>query len=142
LVPGTYHVFGNNGTTAYLSTVNSGSNTALTNLVPGATISAAQLLFDLTDASDHLPVVADYTIPIPAPRITSVNRAGSNLILTATNGITNGVYTVLMSTNIGAAFTNWNAVATNIASSGTFTLTATNGVDVTAPQRFFILRGK
>ena len=67
LVPGTYHVFGNNGTTAYQGSVNSGSDTALTNLAPGAPISASALYQDLTNASDHLPVVADYTIPLPSP---------------------------------------------------------------------------
>jgi len=70
LVPGTYHVFGNNGTTAYYGSVNSGSNTSLNNrLVTNGPvfISAAQLYLDLANASDHLPVVADYTIPLPAP---------------------------------------------------------------------------
>ena len=52
-VPGTYHVFGNNGTTAYRGNVGSG-NTALTNLESSASypyqyISAAQLYSDLTD---------------------------------------------------------------------------------------------
>ena len=50
LVPGTYHVFGNNGTTAYKGTVNSGSNPALNNrLVTNGPvfISAAQLYLDL-----------------------------------------------------------------------------------------------
>ena len=142
LVAGTYHVFGNNGTTAYLANVNSGANTALTNLVAGAPISAAQLFLDLTDASDHLPVVADYTIPVPMPRITSISRVGTNLFFSATNGITNAVYTVLMHTNIAAALTNWTPEATNVAGSGAFTFTATNVVNPAAPQRFFILRGK
>jgi len=68
-VPGTYHVFGNNGTTPYYGSVNSGSNTSLNNrlVTTGPVfITAAQLYLDLTKASDHLPVVADYTIPIPA----------------------------------------------------------------------------
>jgi len=67
LVPGTYHAFGNNGTTAYGTSVNSAGNTALNDLAPGSPISAAQLLLDLTTASDHLPVVADYTIPVVQP---------------------------------------------------------------------------
>ena len=66
LVPGTYHVFGNNGTTPYQGNVSS-NNLALTNLAAGAPISAATLYRDLTNASDHLPVVADYTIPVPTP---------------------------------------------------------------------------
>jgi hypothetical protein len=64
LVSGTYHVFGNNGATAYKGSVGAG-NSALTNLVAGAPISPAQLYADLTTASDHLPVVADYTVPLP-----------------------------------------------------------------------------
>ncbi len=73
-VPGTYHAFGNNGTTAYYGSVNNGADTALNyRLVTNAPvfISAAQLYLDLTNASDHLPVVADYTIPLPAPVLSS-----------------------------------------------------------------------
>ena len=69
-IPGTCHAFGNNGTTAYYGSVNNGADTALNSrLVTNAAvfISAAQLYLDLTNASDHLPVVADYTIPLPAP---------------------------------------------------------------------------
>ena len=145
LVPGSYHVFGNNGTTPYLGSVNSGSNTALTGrLVTNGPvfITVLQLLADLASASDHLPVVADYTIPVPAPRITGFSFAGTNLTLTATNGITNAVYAVLMHTNLAAPFTNWTALASYTATSGVFTFTATNAVDKTAPQRFFLLKGK
>ena len=68
LVAGTYHAFGNNGSLAYGSSVTASGNTALaTNLAPGSTISASTLYVDLTNASDHLPVVADYTIPVPPP---------------------------------------------------------------------------
>jgi endonuclease/exonuclease/phosphatase family metal-dependent hydrolase len=69
--PGTYHTFGVNGTTAINGTVNSGSNTSFNgNLVQnGPTlISGSTLLSDLTTASDHLPVVADFTIPDGPPR--------------------------------------------------------------------------
>jgi PKD repeat protein len=67
LVTNTYHAFGNNGSLPYGSNVTNTNNTALNDLVVGAPIGAAQLLLDLTGASDHLPVVADYTIPVPAP---------------------------------------------------------------------------
>jgi PKD repeat protein len=67
LVPNTYHTFGNNGTTAYEGSVNTAANTALNDLAPGSPISAAQLRLDLTTGSDHLPVVADYTIPVVQP---------------------------------------------------------------------------
>ena len=64
-VSGTLHSFGNNGTTPAQGSVNSGSDTALnSDLVQdgGTFISASTLYSDLTTASDHLPVVADYTI--------------------------------------------------------------------------------
>jgi PKD repeat protein len=80
LVPGTYHVFGNNGTTAYESSVDNGTDTALnSDLKPGSPISASQLYADLIGASDHLPVVADYTIPVPPPAAAftfSINTSG------------------------------------------------------------------
>ena len=68
-VPGTYHVFGNSGTTPYQGSVNSGSDTALNNdLTTNVTgITATQLYQNLTTGSDHLPTVADYTIPVAAP---------------------------------------------------------------------------
>jgi len=66
-VPGTYHAFGNNGSTIYQGSVNNSGNTALNSDLNtnGVGISASQLYTNLTTASDHLPVVADYTIPIP-----------------------------------------------------------------------------
>jgi hypothetical protein len=62
---GSFHVFGNNGSTPAGGNVNSGSNTALnSDLVQdgGTFISASTLYADLTTATDHLPAVADYTI--------------------------------------------------------------------------------
>jgi hypothetical protein len=114
-VPGTYHVFGNNGTTAFGSSVGSG-NSALTNLVSSASypyqyISAAQLYTDLTTASDHLPVVADYTIPISAPSMAvSPTSAFSS---TGTQGgpfsPSSQTYTL---TNGGSGSLNWTATNT------------------------------
>ena len=144
-VAGTFHAFGNNGTTPYFGSVNSGANTALNNRLATngpVFIPAGQLYLDLTNASDHLPVVADYTIPMPVPRISSFSLAGTNLTLTVTNGITNTLYTVLMSTNLSVPVTNWTALATGTATGGSFTLTATNAVNPAAPGRFYILQEK
>lgn len=141
-VPGTYHSFGNNGSIAYQASVNNSTNTALKNLVTNGPvfISASQLLVDLTGGSDHLPVVGDYTIPIPAPNIAGISLAKTNLIFTVANGITNAAYTVLMSTNVAPPLANWIAVATNVATGGNFTFTATNAASASAPQRFFVLQ--
>jgi hypothetical protein len=142
LIPGTYHAFGNNGTTAYKGTVNSGSNTSLTNLAAGASISVSQLLLDLTEASDHLPVVADYTIPVSAPVFTSINLAGTNLVFSVGNAATNGTYIVLMTTNLLVPRTNWTTLATNISTGSIFSFVLTNAVNQTVPRTFYQLQEK
>jgi hypothetical protein len=142
-VPGTYHAFGNNGSTPYYGSVNSGSDTALNNRLATngpVFISAAQLYLDLTNASDHLPVVADYTVPLPVPFISGFSLAGSNLVLNVSNGIAGSVVTVLMSTNLALPLADWTAVAACTPTNGSFTLTATNAVDQTASGQFYILR--
>jgi len=57
LVPGTYSVFGNNGTSTFGGSVNSQFNTDLADLP-----NRLQVLQLLTTVSDHLPVVADYAL--------------------------------------------------------------------------------
>jgi hypothetical protein len=83
MVPGTYHVFGNNGTTSFETSTNSGGNTALNNVVAdgGAFISASQLRLDLTTAADHMPVVADFTIPVPEPSSLILLTLGGALLV-------------------------------------------------------------
>ena len=95
-VAGSYHSFGNNGTTASGGSINSSTNTSLnSDLVQdgGTFISASTLYADLTTGSDHLPVVSDYTIASAAgsPVIgsfavspTSVT-VGASATLTASN---------------------------------------------------------
>jgi len=143
LVSGTYHVFGNNGTTAYQGSVNSGSDTSLNNdLATNAPvfISASQLYLDLTGASDHLPVVADYNISLPVPFIAGISTDGTNLFLNVTNGVTNGVFTVMASSDLTVPLADWTALATNVAGSDSFTLTVGNAVNSTTPEQFYILQ--
>ena len=123
---GTYHIFGNNGTTPYEGSVNSGSNTALTDLVssvsyPYSYITAANLYSFLTTASDHLPMVADYTIPIPAaapiPNLQLANFlvsspggfqfAVSNADGTPVTLAEQSQIAVYATTNLTLVFTNW-----------------------------------
>ncbi|HTY88168.1 MAG TPA: hypothetical protein VMB80_11935 [Candidatus Acidoferrum sp.] len=144
-VPGTYHVFGNNGSISYLGSVTASGNTALNKrlVTTGPTfIGDTQLYLDLTNASDHLPVVVDYTIPVPVPRITGFSFLNTNLQLTVANSITGGVFTVLMSTNAALPLANWTALATNTATDGSFSLTVTNAVIPTAAREFYILMEK
>jgi hypothetical protein len=138
LVSGSYHVFGNNGSVYYYDSVNDGYNTALNALVTNGPvfISAAQLYIDLTGASDHLPVVADYTIPLPAPIITSFNTDGTNLTFGVANSVTNQTYVLLVTPDLTSS---WTALATNVAPAGSFIFTVTNA-DITSPQNFYRLQ--
>ncbi|MGB7746670.1 MAG: hypothetical protein WBN75_05205 [Verrucomicrobiia bacterium] len=137
LVPGTYHVFGNNGTTPYSGSVNSGSNTALkSDLAPGAPISASQLYLDLTKASDHLPVVADYSLPItvPAPGLQSVTGTCGTVTFTW-NAVTGVVYQVQYRTNLAQGdWSNWESAI--IATNAVMYASDSIGPD---PQRFYRL---
>jgi hypothetical protein len=67
--------------------------------------------------------------------------AGANLVLNGINGMSGATYYVLMSTNLTLPLSQWTPVATNVLSaSGNFTITATNAVTRTVPQRFYILQ--
>jgi endonuclease/exonuclease/phosphatase family metal-dependent hydrolase len=72
LIPGSYHVFGNDGSVRNVSE----STTALSGL-PNRTA----VLQDLVASSDHLPVVADYTDTVTAP----VGPAVSSLAVSPTS---------------------------------------------------------
>ena len=137
-VPGTYQSFGNNGKIAYGGSVASGAGLILDTAKTSVTgLTASMVGEDLTDASDHLPIVADYTIPLPAPVITSVSLAGSSLSLNIANGITNGIYTVLTAPTLTSA---WTAIATNVLSAGNSTITVPNAVSPGATQQFYLLQ--
>jgi PKD repeat protein len=123
-VHGSHHSFGNNASLPYRSSVYNSTNTALNDLDPVLTnlykLSAATLLKDLTGASDHLPVVADYTIPVPliVPIVsfTSSPTNGAapltvNFVDTSTGPPTSWTWTDTngnMSTNKNASFTYAN----------------------------------
>jgi endonuclease/exonuclease/phosphatase family metal-dependent hydrolase len=77
-VAGSLHAFGNNGSVGLDGSVNSLSNTALNDLEANAPISASTLLSDLTQASDHVPVVADYDlVGVPEPSSLVLLLAGA-----------------------------------------------------------------
>jgi PKD repeat protein len=127
LVPGTYHVFGNNGTTPYQGSVSVG-NSALTNLAAGAPIDAGTLYHDLTNASDHLPVVADYTIPVPAaPPVAGFNagpRAGAAPLSVSFTNLSTGATNYSWTFGDGKSSTLTNA-ANTYSNAGTYNVTLT-----------------
>jgi hypothetical protein len=140
-IPGSCHAFANNGSVAYGGSVASGADTALNNrLVTNGPVflNATTIYQDLTGASDHLPVVADYTIPLPVPTIKGVNIAGTNLSFNVANCITGQVYTVLMATNL-LRLANWVPVVTNVSTGTNFTFTLTNGFNNSGSPQFYLL---
>jgi hypothetical protein len=135
LVPGSYHVFGNNGMTPYQGSVSDG-NSALTNLAPAAPIDASMLYHDLTNASDHLPVVADYTIPVPLPMLRLVNVAPlagggvqfyvTNMGGTAITASQQARIGILSTTNTAVPLMNWVAVTNSVLTNGLLHVKDTN----------------
>jgi autotransporter-associated beta strand protein len=82
------HSFGNNGNTAVYGTINSGSNTAINDILghgsmspinPAVTVSGVFNAMNGSIGSDHLPVVADYSLALPTQNLTWDN-AGTSLV--------------------------------------------------------------
>jgi hypothetical protein len=120
-VPGTYHSFGNNTTTPWGSSVNSGSNTALNDLDPTLTsrynLPASTILQDLTTATDHLPIVADYTIPVSLSLPTFTTSQANETC----NGQSIGSITVTASGGSGSGYTYSDDNGSSFQASNMFT---------------------
>lgn len=85
-VPGSYTAFGNNGTTAYKHSVSAAGNTALADLP-----NQSAVLLALTTATDHLPVVADYSfIGLPGDANTDGIVNSQDIALVASNWLAAG----------------------------------------------------
>jgi hypothetical protein len=147
LASNTYHAFGNNGSLTYGAPVTAGTNTALAgNLPAGAPLSAAMIYRDLTNASDHLPVVADYTIPVSVPPVTlgaSLQSAsnGFNFALSNADGsaVTSGQESRMSfyaTTNLALRLSNWTALSTTILlTNGILQVSDTNSL--VYPQKYY-----
>jgi formylglycine-generating enzyme required for sulfatase activity len=77
------------------------------------------------------------------PTIVATSMAGTNLVLSGSNGQFAGTYYVLTSTNVPLALSQWVPVATNVLGAwGNFTITLTNTFPPSTPQRFYMLQLK
>jgi len=90
------------------------------------------------------PVVLPHLVVSAArqPVISAIAVSGTNLVLSATNGMAGGTYYVLTSTNLSSPLNQWAPVATNVMAAGSnFVMTVTNaaGLNAASPQ-FFILQ--
>lgn len=106
-----------------------------------ATGTSTVLKFGFRDDNSYLALDNVSVLPAQtAPGFASLSLSGANLVLNGTNGQSGGTYHVLMSTNLSLPLMQWTPVATNILNaSGNFTITATNTVSHSIPQRFYIL---
>jgi autotransporter-associated beta strand protein len=108
---------------------------AFTNLVPA--IPGAGLGWNTNALS--FGVLSVVSVPVLPPLFSGATWRGTNLVFSGTNGVTNGIYYVLASTNLSLPTTNWPVLATNtFDGNGNFSFT--NAPGSTAPQTFYLLK--
>jgi uncharacterized repeat protein (TIGR03803 family) len=82
-----------------------------------------------------------FSLSLPPLMITSFNFANADLIIQADYGFAGESYSVLMSSNPTLPLAHWTPVGTTSPTlNGSFSMTATNTVDISTPARFFILQ--
>ena len=90
------------------------------------------------------PVVLPHLIvsATARPGITAVSLTGTNLVLSATNGVAGGTYFVLTSTNPSTPVSQWTPLGTNgLDVGGNFTITVPNAANPNLPlPHFFLLQ--
>lgn len=73
------------------------------------------------------------------PQITAATATNGNLVFSGSNGVSNGSYHLLTSTNAATPLANWTVLSTNsFDANGNFSVT--NPVSTTVPQQFYLLR--
>src|SRR5882724_6641594 len=103
---------------------------SFTNIIPATP--GAGLAWDTTQVNSGKLKVAAASQPV----INSIAISGSNLIFSGTNGVANGNYVVLASTNLATPSINWTALFTNtFGTNGVFR--ATNAISPGNPQQFY-----
>ncbi|HVU87780.1 MAG TPA: dockerin type I domain-containing protein [Pirellulales bacterium] len=121
-VPGSYTAFGNNGTTAYRHSVAAAGNTALSDLPNQSLVLSA-----LTTATDHLPVVADYTfLGVPGDINTDGIVNSQDLALVSSDWLVSGTGVtgdlngdgIVNSQDLAIVSSNWGATSDAVSTTG------------------------
>ncbi|MGD0767798.1 MAG: autotransporter-associated beta strand repeat-containing protein [Tepidisphaeraceae bacterium] len=128
-ISGSYHAFGNNGTTLEDHNIDSPStNTSLNDIVGNGPLSPTTVFSAMQGniGSDHLPVVADYSLALPSQTLTW-NNAGVTLI---NDGMTWDVNHFLNWNNgsNSTTYTDGSAVTFNDANNGHYAVTLNSTV--------------
>jgi uncharacterized repeat protein (TIGR03803 family) len=129
---------------------NFGDGSTSTNQNPTHTYTTAgtfnPTLFATNAAGVTLPGAGPASItvtPNTQPGISSVSLSGTDLVLSATNGISGNMYLVLTSANLALPLSQWTPIATNILSAnGNFTMVLPNTVNGNVPQLFYVLESQ
>ena len=80
-----------------------------------------------------------FTMKVPRPQVSAASLSGTNLVISGFDGVPNGSYTVMTSTNVALPITNWSPLVTNnFDAAGGFSFT--NAIAPGEPQRFFRIR--
>jgi PKD repeat protein len=100
---------------------------------------------DLTAPQRFYALLAQRTVQPPQPTITTFalvpTLSDTNLTFTGANGQMGATCYVLTSTNLTLPLSQWTPIATNgLVANGLFTLTVSNAVSASIPQRFYVLR--
>ncbi|HUJ71471.1 MAG TPA: RCC1 repeat- and reductase domain-containing protein [Verrucomicrobiae bacterium] len=94
----------------------------------------------LGDGSVNDSHVPERIIPPPQLLISHINLTGTNLVLNGQNDFSSGSAVVLSTTNVAKPLNQWTPIWTNGLGNGAFSLTATNVVNRSFPQQFYILQ--
>lgn len=84
-------------------------------------------------------VALDHVVLTNSPKITSFSLQSTNAVFGGTNGQAGATAFLLTTTNLAAPLSQWQTVSTDILGGSGFTFTATNAVNASAPQQFFLL---
>lgn len=82
-----------------------------------------------------------YIITVPMLSITNFALSGFNITFNAADGLSNGTYSVLTSTNLGTPLAQWTPIAiTVLSNNGPFSITATNAISPANHAGFYTLQ--
>lgn len=84
-------------------------------------------------------VASSYIALTNSPKITSFSLQSTNVVISGTNGQAGATAFLLSTTNLAEPLSQWQTVATDILGGSGFTFTATNAINASAPQQFFLL---
>jgi hypothetical protein len=79
---------------------------------------------------------AGYTAPLTTPVVNQVTLSGSNLIIRASNGLPDSVFSVITSTNLALPVAEWSTTASGVFD-GSGTSSNSISVNLAEPARFF-----